>query len=251
MNEESMILPEGFEVPAGEQISNESALPEAGLDMGELGGGNTNPEAQEQVRFKVKFNHAEQELGMDEAVPLIQKGMNYDRLQERFDSFQKDPRLGKYDKVTEVSKLLGYQTDDELLDALFSTYYENTANQQGLTVEQVRKDAELRQRENAFNQKAEAAAAAKAENGMYEKFLVAYPSIKTTDIKPETWALVKQGVDLTTAYTQQRNQDLEAQMKTMKQNLKNVKAAPGTGVTAHGSAEAAVQDPFLMGFNSI
>jgi hypothetical protein len=258
MNENNdMILPEGFEVPATTDVTvNEPAQPEAGLNMaGDQGEGNTNPDAKapaiQQPKIKVRFNHAEQELGYEEAVPYIQKGMNYDKLQERYDAIQSDPRLSKYDRVTEVSKLLGYQTDDALLEALYNTYYENTATQQGLTVEQVRKDAELKQREAALYQKAQLESGKKAENAVYERFLDAFPDIKPGDIKPETWARARQGMDLAAAYIEQRNQDLEAQVRTMKQNLKNAKAAPVGSVTAHGAAEAADDDPFMRGFNSV
>jgi hypothetical protein len=261
MNDTSdMILPEGFEAPTETTTNepiNKPAQPEAGLNMpgaddsGTTTPGIEKPPAAELPKFKVKFNHEEQELGYDEAVPLIQKGMNYDKLQERFNSIQSDPRLGKYDRVTEVSKLLGYQTDDALVEALFNTYYENIATRDGLTVDQVRKDAELIQRETALTQKEQNDARVKAENAMYAGLLKAFPDIKATDVKPETWARVKQGMDLTAAYIEQRNQDLEAQVKVMKQNVINARTAPVGSVTAHGSAEAAHQDPFLMGFESI
>lgn len=90
----------------------------------------------------------------------------------------------------------------------------------------------------------------KAETEMFERFLTAFPEVKPENIKPETWARVKKGLDLTTAYIEQRNRELETRLKTLRQNGKNTASAPVGSVTAHGSADTA-QDPFLTGFDSI
>jgi len=37
----------------------------------------------------------------------------------RYDQIQNDPRLSRYQKVEQVSKLLGYQSDEQLIDALY------------------------------------------------------------------------------------------------------------------------------------
>jgi hypothetical protein len=223
------------------------------------------PAGPKETLFKVKYNHEERELGYDEAVPLIQKGMNYDKLQGQLSSLQNDPRLGKYDRVMEAARLLGYQSDDALANDMMNTYYSNIAAKEGLTVEQVRKDAEqarreadLGKRETALNQKerdeAQAAAREGDRNAMYERFLTAFPGVKASDIRPETWDRVNSGMDLVAAFIAQRTQDVMAENATLKQNIQNMKnqrSAPVGSVTAHGSADPAAMDPFLMGFDSI
>ncbi len=231
-------------------MPDETAIPEAeGTEQPELT--TTEPEpTQEPHKLKVKYNHQDIELGEDEAVPLIQKGMNYDKLQEKYNAIQSDPRLSKADKVKQVSELLGYQSDDELLEALYQTYYQSAAEQQGLTPEQIRRDHELKQRENALNQKEQTLTQKHQTEAMYERFLSAFPNAKPEDIKPETWQKVQSGMDLTTAYVMQKNQDLADRLKRLEQNQKNKNIAPVSGVTAHGSQDPAGEDDFLAGFNS-
>ena len=78
-------------------------------------------------KLKIKYNHKEMEIPEDEAIPLIQKGMNYDKLQERYNAIQNDPRLSRYQKIEQISKLLSYQSDEQLIDALYQNYYQLTA----------------------------------------------------------------------------------------------------------------------------
>jgi hypothetical protein len=47
------------------------------------------------------------------------------------------------------------------------------------------------------------------------------------------------------------NRELKKQIQVLKQNEKNRKTAPISGVTYHGSNEASQEDEFLRGFNSI
>ena len=86
---------------------------------------------------------------------------------------------------------------------------------------------------------------------MYDRFLTAYPNVKPQDIKPETWEKVKAGIDLTVAYTQQVNEELQAQIKMLKQKEKNKSQAPVGGVTEHGTTNTQGKDPFEMGFDSV
>ena len=231
-------------------LPDETAEPQADEQPAE----DTTPEAEKQpepYKLKVKFNHQEMEIPEDEAIPLIQKGMNYDKLQERYNAIQNDPRLSKYEKVKQVSKLLGYQSDDQLLDALYQTYYQTIAQQKGLTPEQVRKEHELQQKEAQLSAKEKAELQERQKTEMYDRFLTAYPNVKPQDIKPETWAKVKAGIDLTVAYTQQVNEELQAQIKMLKQKEKNKSQAPVGGVTEHGTTNTQGKDPFEIGFDSV
>lgn len=230
-------------------FDEEPAEPQAGEKPAE----DTTPEADipEPYKLKIKYNHEEMEIPEDEAVPLIQKGMNYDKLQERYNAIQNDPRLSKYEKVQQVSKLLGYQSDDQLLEALYQTYYQNVAEQKGLTPEQIQKEHEIQQREAQLNAKEKTEQQQRENNAMYDRFLTAYPNVKPQDIKLETWEKVKAGIDLTVAYTQQVNEELQAQIKMLKQKEKNKNQAPVGGVTQHGSTDTQGKDPFEMGFDSV
>ena len=202
----------------------------------------------EYPKYKLKYNHEEKEVTLDELTILGQKGMNYDKLQEKFNEIQNNPALSKYSKVQEVSELLGYQSDDELLDALYDTYYQRTAETKGYTPEQVKKDHELTAKEKAVAEK-EAKLTDKEKNDkMYLDFATNFPEVKAEMIKPETWDKVKAGTDLSTAYTQQVNMELLNEIKILKQNAENIKKAPIGGVSTHGS-DTTQKDDFLEGFD--
>lgn len=275
-----MILPDDFELP--EELKAETdgeAAPQAdgkqpetppddgtatsgdgtepAPEPGDKKAGEPGDKAVAAPKIKVQYNHEEKELTYDEAAPLIRKGMNYDKLQQQLATLRADPRPGKYDQLVEAGKLLGFGSDDALLEALLTTYYNNAATEQGVTPEQVRRETELKRREEALRrqeqEKLDAASRQKAAEEMYDRFVAAYPTVKPTDIKPETWALVRQGMDLTAAYQQQLYREILAENQRLKQSLRhtqNAKAAPVGSVTIHGSAEPAAQDPFLLGFDS-
>jgi len=193
-------------------------------------------ETKAEAKFRLKYNHEEKDYTEDETKTLAQKGLNYDKVQEQLTAIQANPALAKYGKVEELSKLLGYQTDDELLDALYQYHYERSAEAQGLTPAQVKKDLELTQREKISNDKETATTQQDKANKMYANFNTNYPDTKAEMIKPETWAKVNNGgMDLSAAYSEQRNQDLEAENKVLKQNAENLKKAPVGGVSTHGA----------------
>mgnify|MGYP000891196658 CR=1 FL=1 len=242
---EENIEPEDEILP---EESEESSQPEEEEKPAE----ETKPEADkpEPRKIKVKFNHEEMELPEEEAVPLIQKGMNYDKLQEKYNQIQSDPRLGKYEKVSQISKLLGYQTDDQLIDALYQNYYQLTAQQKGLTPQQIQKEHELQQQQAQIQRARQIAQQRQQQTAVYANFLKAFPDVQAKDIKPETWEKVKNGMDLTAAYVQQQNGELMEKYKALQQKIKNKDKAPVGGVTEHGTSEPG-DDPFLDGFNSI
>ena len=212
----------------------------------------TTPEpVPEPYKLKVKFNHEDMEIPEDEAVPLIQKGLNYDKLQDRYNQIQNDPRLSKYDKVSQVSKLLGYQSDEQMIDALYQNYYQLTAQTRGLTPQQIQREHELNQEREQFQQEKQTAQQQRQTNVMYDKFMSTFPDVQTKDIKPETWEKVRGGMDLTTAYVEQKNSELTEKYKLLEQKLKNKNAAPVSGVTTHGATTTQGKDPFELGFDSV
>ena len=247
--EDDAILPdEDIILPDDDTTDEEPAEPQAGEESAE----DTTPEADTKpYKIKIKYNHEEMEIPEDEAVPLIQKGMNYDKLQERYNALQNDPRLSKYQKIEQVSKLLGYQSDEQLIDALYQNYYQLTAQQRGLTPQQIQKEHELNQERERLQREQEAIQKQQQANAMYERFIQAFPDVLPEDIKPETWEKVKNGMDLTAAYVQQVNEELQKQIQLLKQKEKNKNQAPVGGVTQHGSTDTQKSDPFLEGFDSI
>lgn len=237
-----------FILPDDDLPVDDSAEPEAD----EIEVEETTPEPEpEPYKLKIKYNHEDMEIPEDEAIPLIQKGMNYDKLQERYNQIQNDPRLSKYDKVSQVSQLLGYQSDDQLIDALYQNYYQLTAQQRGLTPQQIQKEHELNQEQERLQQEKQSAQQRQERSAMYDRFLTSFPDVQTKDIKPETWEKVRAGMDLTTAYVEQQNAELREKYKVLEQKMKNKNTAPVSGVTTHGATNTQGKDPFEMGFDSV
>ena len=54
---------------------------------------NVTPQTETVQKIKVKYNHEEKELPIDEVKVLAQKGMNYDKLVEKLQKYESDPGL--------------------------------------------------------------------------------------------------------------------------------------------------------------
>jgi hypothetical protein len=65
---------------------------------------------QESNYFTVKYNKEERQVSYDEAPDYIQKGMNYDKVNQR---------VGEYEsQLSRMQNLMGYQSQEELMQAL-------------------------------------------------------------------------------------------------------------------------------------
>lgn len=211
----------------------------------------------EQLRFKVKYNHEEQELGYDEAVPLIQKGMNYDKLQERLGELESDPRLAFIEDLANEQGMDVHEYLDAVKsareDAKLQELMENNIPEEyAREMLESRKDREERQREKQDNAKREYEQ--REAMDFFEYFKQAndrdFDSSKDK-IPPEVWEANKQGTPMKFAYMQHQNNELKSQLKTLKQNETNAKRAPVGSLTAFGGDEPTSEDDFLKGFNSI
>lgn len=120
-----------------------------------------------------------------------------------------------------------------------------------MTPEQIQKEHELNQERERLQKEQETIQQKQQTQAMYEKFMQIFPDVLPKDIKPETWDKVRSGMDLTAAYVEQRNQELETQLKLLKQKEKNKNQAPVSGVTQHGATNTQGKDPFEMGFDSV
>ena len=194
-----------------------------------------------------KFNHEDKEMSYEEATPWIQKGLNYDKVLEKLNAFEADPRLAQHSKFKAIADSYG-MSEDEYITALQDQYFDSAAEKQGLTPAQVKRDYELSTREKAQTQREQANTAQQQSDRMYNNFNANFPDIKPESIKPETWARVEAGMDLSQSYGMQQNQELMAEMKVLKQNAENSKRAPVGGVTGHGS-DTAKADKMFEGFD--
>jgi hypothetical protein len=77
---------------------------------------------QESNFFEVKYNKEPVKVSYDEAPTYIQKGMNYDKVQQQVQQYQQ--------RLQDLSSFFGYQTEDEVWQALEQAKQEQMQQQQ-------------------------------------------------------------------------------------------------------------------------
>ncbi|MEK5175086.1 hypothetical protein NST63_17965 [Heyndrickxia sp. FSL W8-0496] len=221
-----------------------------------------NPEQQQEQqqelpKFKVKYNKEEKELTYDEAVPLIQMGMNYDKLQERLQQYESDPRLQFLDELAnqagmtpdEYIEAVRQQREQQQLDELIQNNIPEDIAQEILESRKDRAERKRQQEEQAQRDKQSADFAE-----FYDYFSQAngrtFDPVKDR-LPQEVIDANNAGVPLKYAYMEHLNNTLKSQVQVLKQNETNKQKAPIGSVTTHGGDEVASEDPFLVGFNSI
>lgn len=269
--DEDMILPDDFEESLPEEVetqetetfeaeSNENPFEsetDTNLFEDEQATEETGDTPPTPQTIRIKYNHEEQEIPLEEAVPLVQKGMNYDKLQERVQQLETDPRLSF---VEDLAREQGMDVN-EYLDAVKAAREQQHINelvQQNIPEEYAREMLETRK----FREQIEAEKKAKEEeartNQSFQEFFQYFNQANGRDFNPqqdkipdEVWYQVNQGVPLKYAYMEHHNSQLKSQLSSLKQNKTNEQRAPISGVSTHGSQEVASEDPFLAGFDSI
>jgi hypothetical protein len=195
--------------------------------------------------LEVKFLHEVKKLKdipKDELKTLVQKGMNHDRIAEKFKLANE-----KVERLRQLSELYG-MSDMDVINSLYERYYEDVADGDGLTPNQVKARVEESQR--ATTQK------------MYDRFAQKFPDVKAADIPAEVWDEVKFGEDLSKAYDNHLRQntilakdsevnqlktklaELEGKLKTFTQNEKVKKKAVVKSTSVNGS-DNVKEDDFL------
>jgi hypothetical protein len=261
MFEDDMILPDDFQedLPQSEEVTEELDTQELETESVE----DTKPTEEvsepvtEQQKIKIKYNHEEQELSLDEAVPLVQKGMNYDKLQERLQQLETDPRLSFVEELAQQNNM----SVPEYLEAVQQQREQQRINQlveQGISEELAQEMLENRKFREQFENERKAKAEEERANADYNEFFDYFRqangrdfNAQSDEIPQSVWDATQNGMPLKAAYVMHENQQLRNQLQTLKQNESNAKKAPVGSVTAHGGAKIESEDDFLAGFNSI
>lgn len=258
--DEDILLPDDYEATPSEELevtdtAEVENVEEVAEDTTETT--ETTEETQEQTeakeearKLKIKYNHQELELGEDEAIPLIQKGMNYEKVQEQLNQLKNDPRLSFVEELANENNM----TVNEYLEAVKQTREQEKLNQliqSNIPEELAREILENRKYREQQEAEKKAQQAESQRNAEFQDFLNTFPNVKAEDISPEVWQLHQQGTPLKFAYMQNEYNKMQNELKVLKQNNENKKKAPIGSVTTHGSQEVAEEDDFLRGFSSI
>ena len=286
-NEADMILPEGFDPNAEEQVfmgdtADEApaaeatptteqpaaepeppATPESEPATQEP---TTTPEP-EQVpppapqTIKVRYDREDREITLDEARIYAQKGMNYDRIAQR--ASEQEGRLSRYEQM---AKMFGFDNAEAMMTQAEQNFIETKVKD---LVDQGNSEAVSRflvSQEMATLRKSQPQSPAQEQTGMtaerraeLEEFNAAYPDV--TKIPDEVFAMHQNGTRLKTAYEIYTNKlalaRAEAEKKAaldelaiLKQNQAAAAKGPVTGTVGKAEPEKPeAEDPFLKGFN--
>lgn len=196
--------------------------------------------------LEVKFLHETKtlkDIPKDELKQYIQKGMNYDRVQEKLNINNEI-----IEEFKEVSQMFGMEVN-KVIDTLKEQYFTNKAEQEGRKVEDVKREYDSNKRSRY--------------DKMFNRFLDKYPNVKTDEIPSEVMQSVKEGSDLLTEYEKHINnqniktkdneistlmkkiEDLEKKLNTQTQNDKIKKKGVVKKVSETDTTD---NDPFLQGF---
>jgi hypothetical protein len=256
---EDAILPDDFQMdtPQSEEVS-EPLETETSVETVEdtTPTEQTETERQEALQaLRVKFNHEEREIPIDEAIPLVQKGLNYDKTLERLQALESDPRLSFVEElasqfgmdVPTYLEAVKQQREDERLNELL---------QQNIPEEYAREMLENRKFRDQFEAEKKAKAEEAKKNQEFTEFFDYFREANGREFTPgqdniPDEVLANKEVPLKFAFMQHENNQLRQQLQTLKQNQSNAQKAPVGSVTNHGSTETASEDLFMQGFNSI
>lgn len=228
------------------------------------------PKATPEVKptVKVRYNHTDRELSLEEAAVFAQKGLNYDRIDQR--SKEQEAKLSKYE---EMAKVFGYENADAMMTQAEQNYIDvkvQSLVEQGnteamarfLVQQEVAKIKASMPAAPKTNDPLEAPRLTPERKAEIEEFNTAYPDVK--EIPDEVFAMHRDGMKLKTAYDfYQTKQALEAakekevaaqkELAILKQNQAAAAKAPVTGTIGKAAPKSAAEDeandPFLIGWN--
>lgn len=256
---EDVILPDDYQETTPPQVDETIEPVETELETNQTETTEELGTEQPQIpsAFKVKFNHEEKEITYDDAIPLIQKGMNYDKQIERLQQLETDPRLHFVQELAESYNM----TVEEYMDAVKQQKEQEALNelvQNNIPEEYAKEMLENRKFRQQFESERQTKVQQEKQNEEFNEFFSYFKDVIGKEFNPEkdeipasVWEANKNGVPLKYAYMEHQNQTFKSQLQQLKQNQSNVKKTPVGSVTKHGSTELAVDDDFLRGFNSI
>jgi hypothetical protein len=180
---------------------------------------------QEPNYFTVKYNKEEHQVSYDEAPDYIQKGMNYDKVNQR---------VGEYEQqLNRVAQLSGYNTHDELLAALDEIEQQQEREryeQAGIDPDQfqqlVSELPEIKQFREIQKQQEETK---KFESEVSELFSE-FPDLKPEQIPPEAWQLKEsKGLSLLDSYLRVSYKSLgqQKEQEAIQKLQGNAQSSPG------------------------
>lgn len=256
--------PTGETTPTTEEVA-ESNVAEQSMDA-------STTEQSDQpapTTVKIKYNHEDRELTLDEAAILAQKGLNYDKIEQRMRA------LEAYEaRSARLAQSLGYQSSDEMIAAAEQNHINrqirelvdagNTEAMARFLVEQKMAKANQSFAAQAPTpQVLPTPAASSATSGLtperqaeLAEFVNRFPGV--TKLPDEVIADNRRGVRLSDAYERYQSKlanseqtKLRQELAVLKQNQAAAAKAPVSGTVGKAApAKEEPEEPFMKGFNT-
>ena len=224
----------------------------------------------DQDEFVLKHLGEERKVSRDEVVQLAQKGLDYDRIRERWDGVKNDiPKLRSYEKFLAALAESRGGNIEALMDETMTQILINRAKAKGeeLSASAAAAQAVRMRMENGntrgYDDEATEPGGSGTEgetggkpdaNEMVNRFLAEYPTVRAESIPKEVWDEVnRNGGDLLQAYRGYENKKLAEENKRLQKELESAKQQQKNKARSTGSTKsvgsAATIDPFDSGWD--
>ena len=226
-----------------------------GEPEGEAKGDKAEPD---QGEFVLKHLGEEKSVGRDEVVALAQKGLDYDRIREKWDGVKDDiQKLRMYESFLQELAESRDGDIESLIDETRTRTLIARAEARGEELAPAAAAAMAVKMRTDFvpgtNGNSEEARQEKSQREV-SRFLHAYPDVKAEDIPKEVWDDMNENDgDLLGSYQRYENRKLKEELKALKKDLEDTKQQKKNKARSTGSTKsvgsAATIDPFDAGWD--
>ncbi len=206
---------------------------------------------EESEAFTVKFNGEEKKLSRDEMITAAQKGLNYDKIKSRLDSFESGPIHKAMKAAAEkagmsIEDYATFMLENSEADAQLEAEREIRNKYPDAPAEMVKELAGYRTKKTEAGSKDKEQS---AEEKAWAEALREYPDTKVDELPEDVMEDVKNGASPLMALKNHEIRELKKQQSeaaVREKNAKNKKASLGSLRTNKGDDG----DPFLKGYLS-
>ena len=215
----------------------------------------------EELSKKVKYNKESVQIdSIDDVVNNYQKGLNYDKLQEKLNNLEnskamsyitnKAAELGMsvdeyMDQVENYEKEQEKQREQDRLEEMISNGVPEDIAKEVVATSQLRK--ELQAEKNKLEKEKEERSKQESKDKEYADFIKEFPDVKAEDI-PKDVFLNAENSSLREAYMKYQLEEQRKQIEILKKQNSNSSSSIGS-TTEFGGKENKATDPFLEGWD--
>lgn len=215
----------------------------------------------EELSKKVKYNKESVQIdSIDDVINNYQKGLNYDKLQEKLSNLEnskamsyiknKAEELGLsiddyMDQVEQYEQDQQKQREQEKIEDMIANGVPEEVAKEVVATSQLRKELQLEK--NKLAREKEERLKQESKDKEYADFIKEFPDVKAEDI-PKDVFLNAENSSLREAYMKYQLEEQKKQIEILKKNNENSKHTVGS-TTERSGVESKTTDPFLIGFD--